>query len=182
MGEKVDLGKAAEMHHEIELIYEECGLKGISVVDEEMKWLSETGITLRSEASKAIERGMEELNPNEIWCGLQVFYNLGELRSTVDGIVNKYKALGVKSVSIAMDMKAISASTGGSSVPGGVQRSGTPQLGSGKRAADALWERVGKCMDELHKVVTAVWQLQTVLSRKRVPFTHVFFLHEVWEV
>ncbi|CAA6656559.1 unnamed protein product [Spirodela intermedia] len=169
--ERLDLAKAAEMHREIELIHEECGLKGISAVDEEMKWLSEIGIKLRSEAMRAVERGMEESNPNDIWCGLQVFYNLGELRSTVDAL----------SVSTALDMKAISASTAGGSGPGGVQRSGTPQIGSGKRAGEALWERMGKSMEELHKVVTAVWQLQTVLSRKRVPFTHVSFLHEVWE-
>lgn len=180
--ERLDLAKAAEMHREIELIHEECELKGISAVDEEMKWLSEIGIKLRSEAMRAVERGMEESNPNDIWCGLQVFYNLGELRSTVDALVNKYKGLGIKSVSTALDMKAISASTAGGSGPGGVQRSGTPQIGSGKRAGDALWERMAKCMEELHKVVTAVWQLQTVLSRKRVPFTHVFFLQEVWEV
>ncbi|MQL71912.1 hypothetical protein Taro_004265 [Colocasia esculenta] len=180
--ERLDLAKAAEMHREIELLYEEHDLKGISAVQEEIKWLSETGNRLRSEAMRAVERGMEESNPNDIWCGLQVFYNLGELRSTVDALINKYKGVGVKSVSAALDMKAISASTTGGFGPGGVQRSGTPQLGSGKRAGEALWERMGNCMEELHRVVTAVWQLQTVLSRKRVPFTHVSFLHEVWQV
>lgn len=126
---------------------------------------------------------MDESNQNDIWCGLQVFYNLGELRSTVDALVNKYKGMGVKSVGAALDMKAISASSGstGGFGPGGVQRSGTPQIGSGKRAGDALWERMGRCMDELHKVLTAVWHLQTVLSKKRVPFTQVLFLHEVWQ-
>ncbi|XP_078447738.1 Golgi transport complex protein-like protein [Wolffia australiana] len=179
--ERPDLAKAAEMHHEIEIIYEECDLRGISAVDEEMKWVSEMGIRLRSEAMAAIEKGMDESNPNEIWCGLQVFFNLGELRSTVEGLVNKYKALGVKNVGISLDMKAISGFSVGSSGPGGAQRSGTPQIGGGKKAAEALWERVGKCMEELHGVITAVWQLQTVLARKRVPFTNVFFLNEVWE-
>lgn len=130
---------------------------------------------------KTIERGMDESNQNDIWCGLQVFYNLGELRSAVDTIVSKYKGIGVKSVGAALDMKAISTSSAGFG-PGGVQRSGTPQIGGGKRATDALWERMGKCMDELHKVVTAVWHLQAVLSKKRVPFTQVLFLNEVWQV
>lgn len=178
--DRLDLAKAAEMHRDIELLYEERGLAGISVVEVEIRWLSETGNQLRSQAMKAVERGMDEHNQNDIWCGLQVFYNLGELGSTVDQLVNKYKTSGVKSVGSALDMKAISA-TGGFGGPGGVQRSGTPQLGGGKRAGEALWERMGRCMDDLHKVVTSVWQLQTVLSKKRVPFTQVLFLHEVWQ-
>ncbi|XP_010924233.1 conserved oligomeric Golgi complex subunit 5 [Elaeis guineensis] len=178
--DRLDLAKAAEMHREIELLYEERGLAGISVVEDEIHWLSDTGNRLRSEAMKAVERGMDESNQNDIWCGLQVFYNLGELRSTVDSLINKYKGIGVKSVGSALDMKAISASSGGFG-PGGVQRSGTPQIGGGKRAGEALWERMARCMDELHKVMTAVWQLQTVLSKKRVPFTQILFLHEVWQ-
>ncbi|KAM0937097.1 putative oligomeric Golgi complex subunit 5 protein [Dioscorea sansibarensis] len=177
-----DLAKAAELHHEICQLYDERGLEGISAVEAEMKWLSETGDQLRSEAMRAVEKGMDEGNQNDIWCGLQVFFNLGELGPTVDALLNKYKGIGVKSVGAALDMKAISAaSSAGFGGPGGVQRSGTPQIGGGRRAGEALWERMGRCMDELHKVVTAVWQLQTVLSKKRVPFTQVLFLHEVWQ-
>ncbi|KAI0495189.1 hypothetical protein KFK09_025339 [Dendrobium nobile] len=178
--DRLDLAKAAEMHRDIELLYEERGLAGISAVEDEIRWLSETGNQLRSQAMKAVERGMDEHNQNDIWCGLQVFYNLGELRSTVDQLISKYKTSGVKSVGAALDMKAISAS-GGFGGPGSVHRSGTPQIGAGKKAGEALWERMGRCMDDLHKVVTAVWQLQTVLSKKRVPFTQVLFLHEVWQ-
>lgn len=178
--DRLDLAKAAEMHRDIELLYEERGLAGISAVEDEIRWLSQTGNQLRSQAMKAVERGMDDHNQNDIWCGLQVFYNLGELRSTVDQLINKYKTSGVKSVGAALDMKAISV-TGGFGGPGGVHRSGTPQIGGAKKAGEALWERMGRCMDDLHKVVTAVWQLQTVLSKKRVPFTQVLFLHEVWQ-
>ena len=45
----------------------------------------------------------------------------------------------MKSVGAALDMKAISAAASVSgSGPGGVQRSGTPQIGGGKRAGEAL--------------------------------------------
>ncbi|URE22638.1 Golgi transport complex subunit 5 [Musa troglodytarum] len=162
------------MHREMELLYQEANLAGISVVEDEIRWLSETRSRLRGEAMKAVERAMDESNQNDIWCGLQVFYNLGEFRSSVDTLVSKYKGVGVYSVGAALDMKAISTSSGGFG-PGGVQTSGTPQVGGGKRAAEA-------CMDELHKVVPAVWHLQTVLSKKRVPFKQVLFLHEVWQV
>lgn len=60
---------------------------------------------------------------------------------------------------MALDMKAISMAAGGA--PRVMQRSGMPQLGSSKRAADALWERMKQCMEELHREVTTAWQLQT---------------------
>ncbi|RID78611.1 hypothetical protein BRARA_A01419 [Brassica rapa] len=65
-----------------------------------------------SEAMKVLERGVEGLNQAEVGTGLQVFYNLGELKLTVDQLVNKYKGMAVKSVSVAMDMKAISSGPG----------------------------------------------------------------------
>ncbi|XP_072984460.1 conserved oligomeric Golgi complex subunit 5 [Typha latifolia] len=176
-----DLARAAEIHREIRQLYDERGLDGISVVEDEMRLLAETGARLRSDAAAAVERGMDNSNQNDIWCGLQVFYNLGELRPAVESLINKYKAVGAKSVAAALDMKAISSSNSSFGGPGGIQRSGTPQIGGGKRAGEALWERMRQCMDELHRVVTAVWQLQSVLTKKRVPFSQVLFLEEVWQ-
>ncbi|KAL9999915.1 putative oligomeric Golgi complex subunit 5 protein [Helianthus debilis subsp. tardiflorus] len=143
--------------------------------------LLEKQLRLRSEGMKALERGLEGFNQAEVGAGLQVFYNLGELRSTVDGLINKYKSQGVKSVSAALDMKAISGGGGGFGGPGGIQRSGTPQIGSGGKAKEALWQRMGSCMDQLHSVVVAIWHLQRVLSKKRDPFTHVLLLDEVMQ-
>nr|CAD1828340.1 unnamed protein product [Ananas comosus var. bracteatus] len=177
---RLDLARAAEIHREIRQIYDERGLAGISAVEDEMRWLADAEAALRADAAAAVERGMDASNQNDVWGGLQVFYNLGELRPAVDALVAKYRAAGAKSVAAALDMKAISASSGFGG-PGGVQRSGTPQIGAGKRAAEALWERMKQCADELHRVVTAVWQLQTVLTKKKVPFTQVLFLQEVWQ-
>ena len=131
---------------------------------------------------KVLERGMDGLNQAEVGTGLQVFYNLGELRQTVDALISKYKSQGVKSVSVALDMKAISASSGGGFGPGGIRGSGTPQIGGGLKAKEALWQRMRTCMDEIHSIVVAVWHLQRVLSKKRDPFTHVLLLDEVMQV
>ncbi|PIA41525.1 hypothetical protein AQUCO_02200151v1 [Aquilegia coerulea] len=179
--EKLDLSKAAQLHKEILSLCEENSLSGITFIDEEFSWLNETGNRLRSEAMKVLERGMEGLNQAEVGSGLQVFYNLGELRSSVDTLINKYKNQGIKSVSAALDMKAISASSSGSYGPGGIQRSGTPQIGSGGKAKDGLWNRMNVCMDQIHSIVVAVWHLQRVLSKKRDPFTHVLLLDEVMQ-
>ncbi|KAK1696823.1 hypothetical protein QYE76_013520 [Lolium multiflorum] len=175
-----DLARQAELHREIRLLYDEKNLAGINAVDEEMRKVDAAASKLRSEASAVIDRGIAESNQNDVWCGLQVYYNLGELKPAVEGLVGKCKAAGAKSVTVALDMKAISMAGGGGG-PGGVQRSGTPQLGGSKRAADALWERMRQCMEELHRAVTAAWQLQTVLTKKRVPFTQMLFLEEVWQ-
>ncbi|KAI3732131.1 hypothetical protein L1987_63329 [Smallanthus sonchifolius] len=178
--QKLDLSKAAQLHSEILRLCNENGLSGIVPIDEELKLVFEAGQRLRSEGMKALERGLEGFNQAEVGAGLQVFYNLGELRSTVDGLINKYKTQGVKSVSVALDMKTIS-SGGGFGGPGGIQRSGTPQIGGGAKAKEALWQRMATCMDQLHSVVVAIWHLQRVLSKKRDPFTHVLLLDEVMQ-
>ncbi|KAF9687007.1 hypothetical protein SADUNF_Sadunf02G0049100 [Salix dunnii] len=177
--EKLDLAKAAQLHCEILTICDEFDLRGIDVIDEELNCVKETGEKLRSEAMKVLERGMEGLNQAEVGTGLQVFYNLRELKVTVEQLANKYRGIGVKSVGLTLDMKAISTSGGGGFVPGGIRGSGTPQIGGGAKAREALWQRMGNCMDRLHSIVVAVWHLQRVLSKKRDPFTHVLLLDEV---
>ncbi|XP_058070815.1 conserved oligomeric Golgi complex subunit 5-like [Magnolia sinica] len=177
--ERLDLAKAAQLHREIESLCEENGLSGISVVDEERVWLAEIGTRLRAEGMKVLDRGMEGLNQAEVGSGLQVFYNLGELRSTVDGLINKHKNQAVKSLSSALDMKAISAASSGNFGPGGIHRSGTPQIGGVSKAKEGLWQRMGSCIDQLHSIMVAVWHLQRVLLKKRDPFTHALFLDEV---
>ena len=139
---KLDLAKAAQLHCEILTLNDEYDLGGIEVVDEELAWVRETGDKLRSEAMKVLSRGMEGLNQAEVGTGLQVFYNMGELRMTVEQMIEKYKSVGLKSVSAALDMKAISASAGGGGGfgPGGIRGSGTPQIGGGAKAREALWQ------------------------------------------
>ncbi|KAJ1385319.1 Conserved oligomeric Golgi complex subunit 5 [Sesbania bispinosa] len=177
--EKLDLAKAAQLHSEILSLCDEYDLTGIDVVEEELAWVRESGDRLRNEAMKVLERGMEGLNQAEVGTGLQVFYNLGELKVTVEQVINKYKGMGAKSVSVALDMKAISGSGGSGFGPGGIRGAGTPQIGAGAKAREALWQRLGNCMDQLHSIAVAVWHLQRVLSKKRDPFTHVLLLDEV---
>lgn len=180
--EKLDLAKAAQLHSEILSLCNEYELVGIDVIDEELSWVRETGDKLRHEAMKVLERGMEGLNQAEVGTGLQVFYNLGELKVTVEQVINKYKNMGAKSVSVALDMKAISGPPGGGFGPGGIRGSGMPQIGGGAKAKEALWQRMGNCIDRLHSIVVAVWHLQRVISKKRDPFTHVLLLDEVIQV
>ncbi|WZZ44234.1 hypothetical protein YC2023_040493 [Brassica napus] len=104
----------------------EYDLFGIKVIDEEIKFVKEIGEKLRSEAMKVLERGVEGLNQAEVGIGLQVFYNMGELKLTVDQLVNKYKGMAVKRI----------------------RSSGAPHIGGGGKVREALWQRMGSCMDQ----------------------------------
>lgn len=122
----LDVTKCAQLYTEIISLVNENDLSGVVCVDEEMKMVVEVGERLRFEGMKVLERGLEGFNQAEVGKGLQVFYNLGELK-------------------------------------------------------EALWARLGVCMDQLHSVVVGVWHLQRVLSKKRDPFTHVLLLDEVMQ-
>lgn len=106
ISDSLDILKGAQLHCEILGLATDNGLSGIEVIDEELRWVSEAGARLRTEGIRVLERGLEGLNQAEVGTGLQVFYNLGELRPTIDALVTKYKNMGVKSISSAMDMKA----------------------------------------------------------------------------
>ncbi|ERN11729.1 conserved oligomeric Golgi complex subunit 5 [Amborella trichopoda] len=175
----IDLSKSAQLYSEIIRLIDEAGLRGLQPIDEHSSWLSDVGAELRKEAMAALQNGLQGLNQAEVGGALQVFYNLGELRATVETLILGYKNQGMKAISGALDMKAISVSSGGFGGPGGGSRSGTPQIGGGAKAKEGLWRRLGDCMDQIHGVVVAVWHLQRVLSKKRDPFTHVLFLEEV---
>ncbi|KAI7981209.1 Conserved oligomeric Golgi complex subunit 5 [Camellia lanceoleosa] len=95
--------------------------------------------------------------------------------------MSKYKSQAVKSVSVALDMKAISAWSSEGYGLGGIQRIGTPQIGSGRKAKEALSQRMSTYMDQLHSIVVVVWHLQTILSKKRDSFTHILLLDEVMQ-
>ncbi|KAG6547278.1 hypothetical protein Mapa_011214 [Marchantia paleacea] len=175
---KADLAKAAQLFNEVDTLRKEADLVGVEVVEEEVPWLMEVGNRIRTEAMKSLEVGMEALNQAEVGSVLQVYYNMGELKSTVEIMINKYKSQATKSVSSALDMKAISSTMGGGG-PGGIQRSGTPQLGGTSRAREGLWQRLGTCINQLKTIMLAVWHLQRVLAKKRDPISHSVFLEEV---
>ena len=96
----------------------------------------------------------------EVGSVLQVYYNMGELRQTVEQLMGKYRVQLTKAISAALDMKAISADQRAAPGPGGVARAGTPGLGTAPKAREALWQRMTSCFEAVHGVMVAVWHLQ----------------------
>jgi hypothetical protein len=56
-------------------------------------------------------------------------------------------------------------------------------LSAGPSAApkEALWQKLGKALEQLQGVAVAVWHLQRVLTKKRDPLSHVLFIDVVLE-
>ncbi|GJP61316.1 hypothetical protein CLOP_g18490 [Closterium sp. NIES-67] len=187
--EKAELSKAGQVWQEVETVRREAQLGGVHLVDGQQQWVAEAGQAIRREAMKSLEAGMEAMNQAEVGSVLQVFFNMGELRPTVDQLVAKHKGQAMRAVATGLDMKAISASMGasggggglGGSVggPGGAMRSGTPPMGGAPRAREALWQRLTGCLDELARVMVLTWHLQRVMAKKRDPISHVVFLDHV---
>ncbi|CAI5501729.1 unnamed protein product [Closterium sp. Naga37s-1] len=187
--EKAELGKAGQVWQEVGAVHREAQLGGVHVVEAQHEWVAEAGQAIRREAMRALEGGMEAMNQAEVGSVLQVFFNMGELRQTVDQLVAKHKGQAMRAVATGLDMKAISASMGasggggglGGSVggPGGGMRSGTPPMGGAPRAREALWQRLTGCLDELARVMVLTWHLQRVMAKKRDPISHVVFLDHV---
>ncbi|CAI5956292.1 unnamed protein product [Closterium sp. NIES-65] len=190
--EKAELSKAGQVWQEVGAVHREAQLGGVHVVEAQHEWVAEAGQAIRREAMKALEGGMEAMNQAEVGSVLQVFFNMGELRQTVDQLVAKHKGQAMRAVATGLDMKAISASMGasggggglGGSVggPGGAMRSGTPPMGGAPRAREALWQRLTGCLDELARVMVLTWHLQRVMAKKRDPISHVVFLDHVLQV
>ncbi|CAI7750373.1 unnamed protein product [Closterium sp. NIES-54] len=187
--EKAELGKAGQVWQEVGAVHREAQLGGVNVVEAQHEWVAEAGQAIRREAMRALEGGMEAMNQAEVGSVLQVFFNMGELRQTVDQMVAKHKGQAMRAVATGLDMKAISASMGASGGggglggsmggPGGAMRSGTPPMGGAPRAREALWQRLTGCLDELARVMVLTWHLQRVMAKKRDPISHVVFLDDV---
>ncbi|CAI5457681.1 unnamed protein product [Closterium sp. Yama58-4] len=118
--EKAELGKAGQVWQEVGAVHREAQLGGVLVVEAQHEWVAEAGQAIRREAMKALEGGMEAMNQAEVGSVLQVFFNMGELRQTVDQLVAKHKGQAMRAVATGLDMKAISASMGASGGGGGL--------------------------------------------------------------
>jgi hypothetical protein len=91
---------------------------------------------------------------------LQVYFNMGELRQTVELLLGKYRVQLTKAISAALDMKAISADQRAAPGPGGVARAGTPGVGTAPKARETLWQRMTSCFEAVHGIMVAIWHLQ----------------------
>jgi len=155
-----EASKAAQLVAELEELINDGGLRGVTIVEADTKWIKEVGQKVRQDAQKALEKAIVSLNQGEMGMALQAFFHLGILEDRVS--VATIWAAKEFSQEARDALKDINASGGGASDP-------NQKLQALRVRTDALLER------SLRSWALRVWNLQRVLTKKRDPATHVLF-------
>eukprot|EP01117_Protostelium_nocturnum_P020411 TRINITY_DN9165_c0_g1_i2.p1 TRINITY_DN9165_c0_g1~~TRINITY_DN9165_c0_g1_i2.p1 ORF type:complete len:748 (-),score=194.71 TRINITY_DN9165_c0_g1_i2:48-2291(-) len=151
-----ELSKAAQCLHELEMLRKESTLSlgGIQIVDSEVRWILKANEDVTNISSRMLIQGLETQNQMEVSSALQVFYNLGMLRSKVDA-------------SMAMIGDRLSKA---------ISNTFSPLNNEENRSH--VWTRIEKLMDTLHVCCIQIWHLQRVLSKTKST-NHSFLIDEL---
>ncbi|PWA22168.1 hypothetical protein CCH79_00019332 [Gambusia affinis] len=154
-------------------------LSGIEVIENDLLLISRARLEVENQANRLLEQGMEIQNPTQVGTALQVFYNLGSLRETINSVVGGYQATIRDNVSKALDIKGLTQPTNPRGAPG---RAVMPTPGNTAAFRAALWTNLEKLMDQICAACKQVQHLQKVLMKKRDPVSHVCFIDEIIKI
>ncbi|MED6294204.1 Conserved oligomeric Golgi complex subunit, partial [Characodon lateralis] len=112
-------------------------------------------------------------NPTQVGTALQVFYNLGSLRETINFVVGGYQTTIKDKITKTLDIKGLMQPTNPRGAPG---RAVMPTPGNTAAFRAALWTNLEKLMDQICAAYRQVQHLQKVLMKKRDPVSHVCFI------
>uniref|UniRef100_A0AAY5F3J5 Conserved oligomeric Golgi complex subunit 5 n=1 Tax=Electrophorus electricus TaxID=8005 RepID=A0AAY5F3J5_ELEEL len=171
-----ELSKAAQSLNELDYLSQGVDLSGIDVIENDLLFISRARLEVENQAKRLLEQSMEIQNPSQVGTALQVFYNLGSLRETVNSVVEGYKSFVQDSVTSALDIKVLTQPTNNRGAPG---RAVMPTPGNTATFRAALWTNLEKLMDQIYVACSQVQHLQRVLTKKRDPVTHVCFIDEI---
>ena len=149
-------------------------VRRLTFIADHARFVDETGSRLSNAADTLLSMGTANDRPAETAVALQIFYNLGKMKVTVEKLLEGYRGFVRNTLREALaeanDVKAAQGAGGGSS--GG---------GSDGAAAwkERYWEGMRGCATRLAGIVVRVWHLQRVLQRKRDPSTYQPFLELV---
>ncbi|KAJ8006763.1 hypothetical protein DPEC_G00110590 [Dallia pectoralis] len=171
-----EITKAAQSLNELDYLSQGVDLSGIDVIENDLLLISRARLEVENQAKRLLEQGMEIQNPTQVGTALQVFYNLGNLRETISGVVGGYQMAIQDNVSTALDIKGLTQPASSRSTPG---RAVMPTPGNTAAFRAALWTNLEKLMDQICAACGQVQHLQKVLTKKRDPVTHVCFIDEI---
>nr|KAF6469169.1 component of oligomeric golgi complex 5 [Molossus molossus] len=117
-------------------------------------------------------------NPTQVGTALQVFHNLGTLKTTVTSVVDGYCAALEESINSALDIRVLTQPSQ-STVRGGPGRSTMPTPGNTAAFRASLWTNMEKLVDHICTVCGQVQHLQKILAKKRDPVSHICFIEEI---
>uniref|UniRef100_A0A6Q2X181 Conserved oligomeric Golgi complex subunit 5 n=1 Tax=Esox lucius TaxID=8010 RepID=A0A6Q2X181_ESOLU len=171
-----EITKAAQSLNELDYLSQGVDLSGIDVIENDLLLISRARLEVENQAKRLLEQGMEIQNPTQVGTALQVFYNLGNLRETISGVVGGYQTAIQDNVSAALDIKGLTQPASSRGAPG---RAVMPTPGNTAAFRAALWTNLEKLMDQICAACGQVQHLQKVLTKKRDPVTHVCFIDEI---
>uniref|UniRef100_A0A3Q2QP98 Component of oligomeric golgi complex 5 n=1 Tax=Fundulus heteroclitus TaxID=8078 RepID=A0A3Q2QP98_FUNHE len=151
-------------------------LSGIEVIENDLLLISRARLEVENQAKRLLEQGMEIQNPTQVGTALQVFYNLGSLRETINNVVGGYQTTIKDNITKALDIKGLTQATNPRGAPG---RAVMPTPGNTAAFRAALWTNLEKLMDQICAACRQVQHLQKVLMKKRDPVSHVCFVDEI---
>lgn len=104
----------------------------------------------------ALKAGLECLSQADVGSALQVLFNLNELQQAAQQLAEQQAAAFGRELAAALDPRKLSASSvaaGGSGPgPGGAKGlHGTLPGGSTAKVQEALWDKLGKALDQLQR-------------------------------
>ncbi|XP_043944475.1 conserved oligomeric Golgi complex subunit 5 [Protopterus annectens] len=173
-----EITKAAQSLNELDYLSQGVDLSGIEVIENDLRFIARARLEVENQAKRLLEQGVETQNPTQVGTALQVFYNLGNLKETINNVVSGYRSQLEDNVQNALDIKVLTqpSQTG---LRGGPGRAAMPTPGNTAAFRATLWTNMEKLMDQICAACGQVQHLQKVLAKKRDPVSHVCFIDEL---
>ncbi|XP_066266073.1 conserved oligomeric Golgi complex subunit 5-like isoform X1 [Branchiostoma lanceolatum] len=175
-----EITKAAQSLDELDYLMKGADLTGIEAIEQDRLFIERARRDVEEQTRAMLEQGMQSHNQMQVATALQVFHNLGCLWARVDGVVTQRRDTLQTEVRKALDIATLSqqpAEQGRKT--GGPGRAAMPAMGNTAMFRATLWTNLEKLMDHIYAACSQVQHLQTVLSKKRDPVTHVCFMDEL---
>lgn len=171
----VDLPKAARLYRELQLARQEFDLGGIRVVEEDERWTGKAGSTIKSQAEKMLQQGMDNLSLTDVGTALLVYSNLGELQEAVEGQLHRCNRTVAQATSHWLDSSA--ARTGEAVDNGG--RAGASAREGKDEWHEKFWNQLQEFTNTLQESMYAVWFLYMVMCRRKDPISRLLLIEEL---
>lgn len=174
-----EITKAAQSLNELDYLFHGVDLSGIDIVEQDTMFIRRARKDIERQAQKMLHQGMETQNQTQVATSLQVFHNLGSLSETVHKVLSDCEGNIRMNIRTALSVQLLSSvSANQARGPG---RASMPAPGNTAAFRATLWTNLEKLMDQLYATCGQVNHLQKVLSKKRDPVTHVFFMEELYK-
>ena len=174
-----DLTKAASCLAEMSSLLQD-DLSGLEVVEGETRKVRQWRLEVERQAEGLMSRGMTTGNQTLLATGLQVFYNLGTLPTVldtmVDDLLQKLRSQWTQCLDIKRITDTSEAGHKSGRVVAGPGKAAMPAAGNNAAFRASLWANIDTALEAVHSLMSQLWLLQRLLTKKVDPITHQPFI------